>query len=114
MLFVLSTLWVREHNRVCDVLMVNRPHWSDDEIYDTARNIVTGEMMAIMMNEIIGVHTGHRYPMEFKPDIFPRRPANFSDWHTPLESFLINAWSSGFPEQLTNVASDSAAYMREK
>lgn len=38
-----STIWVREHNRVCDELLKVHPNWDDERIYQTARLIIVGE-----------------------------------------------------------------------
>jgi hypothetical protein len=37
---LLHTLFMREHNAVCDVLGAAYPTWSDDEVFDTARLVV--------------------------------------------------------------------------
>lgn len=42
MLFVLSTIWLREHNRVCSVLAKEYKHWDDEQLYQTAKLIITG------------------------------------------------------------------------
>ena len=34
----IHTLVLREHNRVCDVLRSEHPHFSDDILFETARN----------------------------------------------------------------------------
>lgn len=101
----MSVLWIREHNRVCDVLVRKWPSWTDDEVYKIARRIVTGEMMGIMMNDIIGVHTGHAYPVKLKPEIFDDRLENVNVFETPFELFLITMWPTGFqPAQLLSNA----------
>jgi len=38
-----ATLWLREHNRVCDVLKREHPTWSDEQLFQTARLILIGE-----------------------------------------------------------------------
>ncbi|KAF7290537.1 hypothetical protein MIND_01293600 [Mycena indigotica] len=40
-LSLLTNIWVREHNLVCDMLKNNNPNWSDQEIFDHARLITT-------------------------------------------------------------------------
>lgn len=42
LLFVFSTIWLREHNRVCNILYRERPNATDEELYQTARLIITG------------------------------------------------------------------------
>lgn len=42
-LCVYATLWLREHNRVCDLLKRDHPTWSDEQLFQTARLILIGE-----------------------------------------------------------------------
>jgi len=91
MLFVLSTLWVREHNRVCYELSRKSPSWTDEELYTTARKIVTGQMMTIMMTEILNV--------KLRPEVFHHRVENIRSSSTPIELYLAMAVSS-LPEKL--------------
>lgn len=37
-----TTLWIREHNRVCDILAKEHPDWDDERLFQTSRLIVHG------------------------------------------------------------------------
>ena len=53
------TLFVREHNRQCDLIKLKNPAWSDEEIYQYARKIVGGFIQEILFNEwlpSVGIH----------------------------------------------------------
>ncbi|XP_029345912.1 prostaglandin G/H synthase 2-like [Acyrthosiphon pisum] len=102
--FVLSTLWVREHNRVCDELSRKSPSLNDTQLYRTARKIVTGQMMTIMMNEILNV--------ELRPKLYHHRMENISGFHTPIELFLTMAVSS-LPEELSYCRQVSEAGLKK-
>jgi len=47
----LHTLFVREHNRVAGNLAQQHPTWTDEQLYQAARNIVIGELQVITYRE---------------------------------------------------------------
>lgn len=51
MLTAIHTIFVREHNRLCDELIAQNPEWNDEKIYQRARKIVGGIIEAIVYEE---------------------------------------------------------------
>ena len=51
LLLSFHTLFVREHNRLCDELVVEHPDWTDEELYQHARKIVGGLIQAVVYEE---------------------------------------------------------------
>ncbi len=52
-LTAVQTLFVREHNRIADLIQKANPSLSDETIYQYARSIVTAEEQAITFNEFL-------------------------------------------------------------
>ena len=46
-LMMYATIWLREHNRVCDVLKQEHPEWDDERLFQTSRLILIGEQEKI-------------------------------------------------------------------
>ena len=46
---MMNTIMLREHNRVCDILKEDHPEWEDEQLFQTAKNIIAGtwEFIAI-------------------------------------------------------------------
>jgi len=101
MLYVLSTIWVREHNRVCDELSQKWPSWTDQELYATARKIVTGQMMTIMMNEV--------FNLELRPKVYQDQMKSIRVSRTPIELYLAMAVSN-LPEKLQYRSSNLTSF----
>lgn len=111
MLFAMSTLWIREHNRVCDILAREWPTWTNDRLYKTARNIVIGQMMRIMMNDIIKVVHPSCSTLKHKPELYHDELKNINRSSTPIELLLTSAmWSSSLPDNFKNVTMDSVFF----
>ncbi len=47
----LHTLFVREHNRLCDEVFLEHPAWSDEQIYQHVRKLVGGLIQSIVYEE---------------------------------------------------------------
>lgn len=84
----LHTLFVREHNRICDELAQDSPGLTDQEMYQKARSRVAGVIQNILFNEwlpAIGIDLGTY--RGYNPNINPTISnefcaAGFKIWHT--------------------------------
>lgn len=86
----LHTLFVREHNRICDELDQKAPGLSDEELYQKARSIVSGTIQNIVFNEwlpTIGMDLGEY--RGYNPNISNEFcAAGFKIWHTLMTDQL--------------------------
>ncbi|CAB1321720.1 unnamed protein product [Coregonus sp. 'balchen'] len=62
-----ATLWLREHNRVCDILKAEHPTWGDEQLFQTARLIVIGETIRIVIEEYVQHLSGYLLDLKFDP-----------------------------------------------
>ncbi|NNE28307.1 MAG: T9SS type A sorting domain-containing protein [Saprospiraceae bacterium] len=95
LLIAFHTLFVREHNRQCDILLAANPGWTDEQLYQQARKIIGGLIQSVTYNEwlpAMGVHlddyTG--YNSNINPGISNEfSAAAFRMGHTLLNSNII-------------------------
>ena len=59
-LAAMHTLFMREHNRICDLINEANPGLDDDVIYENARRIVIAEMQNIVYGEYLPVVLGEK------------------------------------------------------
>ncbi|XP_074526136.1 prostaglandin G/H synthase 1 [Halichoeres trimaculatus] len=97
-----ATLWLREHNRVCDVLKAEHPTWDDEQLFQTSRLIIIGEIINIIIEEYVQQLSGYRLKMKFDPSLLFNERFQYSNrialefcqlyhWHPLMpDSFLID------------------------
>ncbi|XP_069330727.1 prostaglandin G/H synthase 1 isoform X2 [Eulemur rufifrons] len=66
-LMLYATLWLREHNRVCDLLKAEHPTWGDEQLFQTTRLILIGETIKIVIEEYVQQLSGYLLQLKFDP-----------------------------------------------
>lgn len=95
------TLFVREHNRQCDLLADKHPDWTDEQLYQHARKIVGGLIQSVVYDEWLpsmGVHLPayQGFDASIDPQLFNVfTAAAFRMGHTLLNSNLRRVDSQG-------------------
>ncbi|KAJ7993997.1 hypothetical protein DPEC_G00261380 [Dallia pectoralis] len=64
-----ATLWLREHNRVCDILKAEHPTWGDEQLFQTTRLIVIGQTIRIVIEEYVQHLSGYLLDLKFDPTL---------------------------------------------
>jgi peroxidase len=112
----MHTLFVREHNRVCDSITNLHPGWTDEQIYQKARKLVNAEFAAIAYEEwlpALGIelppYTG------YDPNVDPRimnvfSAAAFRLGHTLVSSDLKRLNNDGSPSSYGDVSLKDAFF----
>ncbi|XP_027010066.1 prostaglandin G/H synthase 2 [Tachysurus fulvidraco] len=68
-LIMYATIWLREHNRVCDVLIQEHPDWDDERLFQTTRLILIGETIKIVIEEYVQHLSGYHFKLKFDPEL---------------------------------------------
>ncbi|XP_042334159.1 prostaglandin G/H synthase 1 isoform X2 [Sceloporus undulatus] len=68
-LMMYATLWLREHNRVCDLLKQEHPTWDDEQLFQTARLILIGETIKIVIEDYVQHLSGYYLQLKFDPEL---------------------------------------------
>lgn len=100
-LIAFHTLFVREHNRLCDTLKIDHPDWSDEELYQHARKIVGGLIQNVVYSEWLPAMGVHIDPyVGYDETVDPRvlnvfSGAAFRLGHTLLNSTILRLDNEG-------------------
>lgn len=68
-LFMFATVWMREHNRVCDVLKKVHPEWDDERLFQTTKLVTLGETIKIVIEDYVQHLSNYNYDFLFKPEL---------------------------------------------
>jgi len=94
-LIAMHTLFVREHNRLCDEILAQYPDWSDEQVYQKARKMVGATLQAITFEEWLpamglNLRSYEGYNPEIQPAIMNVfSAAAFRMGHTMINSSLL-------------------------
>lgn len=97
----LHILFVREHNRLCDQILLEHDDWDDEQIYQQARAIVCGFMQVIVFEEWLPAMGVNLPPYEgYDPSANPNisnvfSAAAFRLGHTLLNGNILRLDSDG-------------------
>jgi peroxidase len=61
-LLSMQTVWLREHNSLCDTLAKKYPGWGDERLYQMARKINGAAFQRVVYEEFIPTVTGRKLP----------------------------------------------------
>jgi prostaglandin-endoperoxide synthase 2 len=97
----MSTLFLREHNRLCAGLQANNPSWDDERLFQTARMINIVMLLKIVVEDYINHIAGH------KIFVLDNGYAEDQNWYRTnwmaVEFDLLYRWHGLVPETV-NVA----------
>ena len=104
-------MWIREHNRVCDILVQQHPEWDDERLYQTAKLIVLGECLKITIEDYVGHLSQYNLRLTYEPHLLAGQKfqwynrihiefAHLYHWHPLIPNTMTIANQTYSMEQL--------------
>lgn len=94
-----NVVFMREHNRIADILAREHPDWEDTRVFETTRNIMIVVFLKLVIEEYIK-HIGPRdFPIELVPYAAENAEWNRQNWIT-IEFNLLYRWHSMVPDHI--------------
>ncbi|KAG7247704.1 hypothetical protein CRUP_031224, partial [Coryphaenoides rupestris] len=103
-----ATLWLREHNRVCDVLRAEHPTWADEQLFQTARLVVIGETIRIVVEEYVQHLSGYLLRLKFDPTLLFNSAFQYGN-RIAVEFAQLYHWHQLMPDSFL-IAGDELSY----
>jgi prostaglandin-endoperoxide synthase 2 len=94
---VFNTLFLREHNRICDVLRKSLGGWDDERLFQTARNILIVVLVRVVIEEYINHISPLRFKYRFAGGAFEKQIWYRQNWMS-IEFDLLYRWHSMVPD----------------
>ncbi len=91
-----NVLFLREHNRIARMLAGAYPAWDDERLFATSRNILTVELMKIVIGDYINHITPTIFELGLEPRSFPNPRWYRQNWMA-IEFNLLYRWHSLVP-----------------
>lgn len=94
---VMNTLFLREHNSICDQLVEEYPKWDDDRLFHTARIINTVVLIKLVIEEYVN-HIAGIDVLRMKPSFVEKQKWYRAPW-IAAEFNLLYRWHGLVPDK---------------
>ncbi|XP_063423771.1 prostaglandin G/H synthase 2-like [Mytilus trossulus] len=99
-LFMYASIWMREHNRVCDVMKKEHPEWDDERLYQTGKLILLGETIKIVIEDYVQHLSNYNFKLLFDPSLLFGEPFQYQN-RIALEFNHLYHWHPLMPDDFT-------------
>lgn len=96
---MINTLFLREHNRLADLIAASNPNWNDQRVFDAARACITVMFIKIVVEEYINHINSTPLRLIADPSVAWKARWNKPNWIT-AEFSLLYRWHSLIPDQM--------------
>jgi len=96
---MVNTLFLREHNRVAKLIERDNRDWTDEQVFQTARNILIAMFIKIVVEDYINHISTIAFPLRADPSMAWEALWNRPNWMT-VEFTLLYRWHSLIPDRI--------------
>jgi prostaglandin-endoperoxide synthase 2 len=96
---MLSTLFLREHNRLADLIAEEHPDWDDERLFQAARNTLIVILLKIVIEDYINHITPFHFKLFVEPGIGVREKWYRQNWMS-IEFDLLYRWHALVPTDM--------------
>lgn len=96
---MMNTLFLREHNRLAGVIERSHSAWDDEQVFQTARNVLIVMFIKLVVEEYINHINTSSFKLRAIPDVAWKESWNRPNWMT-TEFTLLYRWHSLVPQKM--------------
>ncbi|MFE5708341.1 peroxidase family protein [Rhodococcus koreensis] len=96
---ILNTIFLREHNRIADIISDENPNWEESRKFETARNVMIVLLIKVVVEDYIRHIAPFDFPIKTVPFVAENEQWNRSNW-AAIEFNLLYRWHSLVPETI--------------
>jgi prostaglandin-endoperoxide synthase 2 len=98
-MLLMSTIFLREHNRVAGLIAAANTDWKDEELFQTARNVMIVMLHKIVIEEYLNHITPFWFQFSCEPGIGNERVWFRPNWMS-IEFDLLYRWHALMPDSI--------------
>ncbi len=98
-LVMMSTLFLREHNRIAGLIAAQNPQWNDDRVFEATRSTLIVIMLKVVIEDYINHITPVRFKFFVEPGFGAKEKWYQQNWMS-VEFNLLYRWHTMIPSQV--------------
>uniref|UniRef100_A0A8C6GT41 Prostaglandin-endoperoxide synthase n=1 Tax=Mus spicilegus TaxID=10103 RepID=A0A8C6GT41_MUSSI len=96
-LLMYTTIWLWEHNRVCDILKQEHPEWEDERLFQASRLILIGKTIKIEVEDYLQHLSSHHFKLKFDPELLFNQQLHYQN-HIASGFSTLYHWQRLLPD----------------